>query len=752
MNDERELDDAIEAVKSQEPTEAEIAAAQDRVLARLRAQSNSPIVACEGFQALIPAYLNNQLSPAKVLLLEDHSRSCVACRKALWLARKPATSQPQATNAAISWRHYGSIAAMLAVAAAGGWYVFSTSFGSGTSAVLAASEGAVYRLADDRLQPIRTGETLNAKETLRTGAGSRAVLRLKDGTVLEAGERSQLQLAGSSVELRSGNLLVESKPKAAALYVTSNSARASVAGAIVAFSGGTNGARIGVLKGDVQWEHNGTSTLVHAGETEVSEALLERIPVSEQVAWSRNAKQWRTLLSELSSISLPPVRNRNRLLDAVPSGTAVYFSLPNLASSLEQANTIISERARRSPALREWMDKEGERVTAMLEQARLASSYLGDEIILAFVPAKGGVLVAEVTKSGLREVLANAHIQAALTDRRVAIGTGELPELAVAGGGSFASSPFGIRVKRASESSTGLIVAADLHSVGAKMGSTDLGLANVRYLIAGPRAGVDDTQYSAVLDFDGARRGIASWLAAPSAINGLSFVSPNAEAVAAFVTKRPLDMLEDMSGVLARMPGSGPGLERFFGPELRTQVAAALGNEWTLALDGAILPVPEWKLVIEVNREQALQSAFEDMASRGSWLRIAREWANGRTYYEAEVTANGKPVKFSYVISDGFLIAGPTRAVLDRALQVRRSGVSLPFSPNFRALLPRSAYANFSGILYGNALGSPSLVCAYGGDDRIEVASTSGVFDSVLKNLGSMALSRGTRDAPPSYR
>jgi hypothetical protein len=107
------------------------------------------------------------------------------------------------------------------------------------------------------------------------------------------------------------------------------------------------------------------------------------------------------------------------------------------------------------------------------------------------------------------------------------------------------------------------------------------------------------------------------------------------------------------------------------------------------------------------------------------------------------------------------MIVAPSRALVLAALRTHANGTSLGRSASFRALLPRDTQANFSAMIYQN-LGpilkplasevssgqlailqqlavdaKPSVFCAYGQSDRIEVASSSKLSDL---NLGLPAL------------
>jgi hypothetical protein len=53
-----------------------------------------------------------------------------------------------------------------------------------------------------------------------------------------------------------------------------------------------------------------------------------------------------------------------------------------------------------------------------------------------------------------------------------------------------------------------------------------------------------------------------------------------------------------------------------------------------------------------------------------------------------------------YAYADGYLVAAPSRALVDRALSYRESGYTLLSSPRFKAQLPADGNANFSALLY----------------------------------------------------
>jgi hypothetical protein len=127
-------------------------------------------------------------------------------------------------------------------------------------------------------------------------------------------------------------------------------------------------------------------------------------------------------------------------------------------------------------------------------------------------------------------------------------------------------------------------------------------------------------------------------------------------------------------------------------------------------------------------------------------------------------TKLGPIAEAHYTFADGYLIAGPSRALISKALQVKASGTSIARSQQFISLTPHDRYVNFSGVIYQHLgttlapilglLGSmgpmngrgqnalqglgdmkPLLLAAYGEPDQISVASTSNLLGAGMTGL-----------------
>ncbi len=146
----------------------------------------------------------------------------------------------------------------------------------------------------------------------------------------------------------------------------------------------------------------------------------------------------------------------------------------------------------------------------------------------------------------------------------------------------------------------GLLLCADL----ARLPSPPQQLNGVRYIIAEQKEVNHQMEARATVGFDGPRTGIAAWLAEPSPMGALDYVSPDATLVTAFVVKNPAAIVDQTWRSQQRSPAAADkalaDARQQTGFDVRSDLAASLGGEFAVALDGPAFPVPSWKLVAEV--------------------------------------------------------------------------------------------------------------------------------------------------------
>jgi len=200
-------------------------------------------------------------------------------------------------------------------------------------------------------------------------------------------------------------------------------------------------------------------------------------------------------------------------------------------------------------------------------------------------------------------------------------------------------------------------------------------------------------------------------------MGSLEYISPDANVVAGFVVKNPATLVDDLLGVLDVVsPDLRKNLEKLqsdHGLNIRDDIAAPLGGEFAFAIDGPILPTPSWKMVFEVNDPAHLQLTLERVVSEVnkqatylgksglSWEKVD---AGGRTYYTLKSVDFGA-IQVNYTYANGYLIVGPSRALVEKALQSQENGLSLLHSAKFTAGLPADGNANFSAVFYHNIAG-----------------------------------------------
>lgn len=689
-----------------------------------------------------------------------------------------------------------------------------TALNEGAELRTAGGSHAVLRLADGSVVEV------NQRSTLAVGARGRDM----------------------TVSLKRGAVIVQAAHRDSGhLYVRTPDCRVAVTGTVFSVDAGLKGSRVAVLRGSVNVTHAGAHTVLAAGGQMATNANLAPEPLAAQFSWSPDREKYVGMMAEMANVEhriaqipFPQPRYSSDLLARVPADTVFYVSIPNLGDFIQEANGVFQDQLKQSPELQQWWTKgdrhNPDQLNEFVAKIHDVSQYLGNEVVIVgWGQGKQSefALVADVTKSGLEDelkqqfssgngklvVLDPASLAAAgaapntghggyalVRDHEVvfagSIGAlAELNQQLNAGSSGFAAGDFGKQLAAAYNRGAGIILGANLHAIlqsGTAKSAKGLrhqqmaessGLGDAQYLIAEHREVNGAPANHLDIQFSGTRQRVASWLASPAPIGSLDFVSPNAALAVAAVTKDPAAIADDLMAMASQANGSTANwnqVDSMLQLDVRNDLIANLGGDFTVALDGPVLPTPSWKLVIEVNNPDALENALERMMqvlrtySRGPNARqvaIVPSTVDSRRYYAVRDETSGR-VLAEYTFADGFMIVAPTRALVMDALKTHANGDSLARSDSFRALLPRDENENYSSLLYQNlspvltpllsqfsgeaadairklaADSRPTVICAWGEENRIEAASDSRLFGFDFLTLGALVHPRNNSGAP----
>ena len=549
----------------------------------------------------------------------------------------------------------------------------------------------------------------------------------------------------------------------------------------------------------------------------VSACAAQASPAGQpDMPWSKDLKKYPGLLPEVGrlvdklqhSLQFPPARGPSRLLPLLPEATMSYAAFPNYGDVTYQALKIFRQELKESSVLRDWWQHgevatAGPKVEDSLEKIYRLSQYLGEEIVLSgSIDGKESslLILAEVRKPGLEEFL-QQMVKELAGKSKPPVRVLDLQELATAGdrrpaqellllvrpgfvagaldvatlrsfntrlernSREFVSTPFGQRVARAYEGGAAILAAADLQKIlsqaptGTKQDQMTLqrtGFADVKYLVWEHKSVPGQAASQLELSFTGPRHGVASWLAAPTPLGSLDFVSPKAILAASVVLSNPAQVFEDVRELaaasnpkaFAAITQSEQALKLSFKEDLLRQ----LGGEITVEIDNAT-PEPVWRAILQVNDPALLQRTMTTLLAAVQFRTEQFDDA-GVTYHSVRIPSGKTVMEIGYAFVDGYLVIASSPETAADAVRLHRTGESLGKSRKFLASLPPGWPSGASALVYQDAVAMtalrmqqappeiaqlfaqaagesmPVVMCAYADESAIRGASTNAAMDA----------------------
>jgi hypothetical protein len=148
------------------------------------------------------------------MLVGDHLSRCAECRRAMTeiTGERKVIAMPQLKPSRwMGWMRWAAAAAIVLAAFYLGRDLLDSAFApSGPRATVVSISDCLYRIPQTILQ---VGSPLMEGEVVRTPAGSRAILRLVDGSRIEMNERTELAVhaawSGYTIQLSRGDIIVQ---------------------------------------------------------------------------------------------------------------------------------------------------------------------------------------------------------------------------------------------------------------------------------------------------------------------------------------------------------------------------------------------------------------------------------------------------------------------------------------------------------------------------------------------------------------
>jgi hypothetical protein len=753
MSEDR-LEKALEAIRNESVSPERLQESRIRIREKL---TNPGDAVCAEFRNQFQDYADGRLAENRRLLMEDHLSRCPRCRKELAERNQEAQAVPMRlarTSRLPRWVAWAAAAALLAGIVYAGRHTLDNWFAPrGPRATVASLAGDLYRLPQGIL---KAGSAVGENEVIRTGPGSRARLRLADGSILDVNERTELSLhavwSGRSIRLERGDIIVQAaKQRRGHLRVHTRDSVASVKGTVFAVSAGIGGTLVSVVEGSVAVAREGTELDVGAGEQAASNPSLMS-SVSEAVAWSPDAETYFSILASLSRIQKqaaeipsPALRSQSILLERMPPNMVVYGAVPNYGDTIRQAIALAEQQSAENPTFKEWWNSgRGQDLKKLIERLQTVAPLLGEEIVFGL--CVNGPDVKETIPVLLAEVRSGKQSDLEAVLREMGLGAGASPpsyrltgEMLAASDtpqrlqwlldnlGRGVSSPFAGEIAARYRDGAGWLLGIDMDSLLSLRPTAGASLADsqqIKHIFFEQLRGRGIEENEVTIAFKGPRSGLASLLASSGSGGAAEYISSDAIAAVYVSTREPRGLLEEIFSRFSRSEPSFQShlaeIEAKLGMSLTADLANAFGTESAFALEGLAASGPLWVTAVLVNDPPAVEDSLRRLAEirnaemeakgRPGRILLDQEEADGRAWTVLKSSSSSSSIFWTY--DRGYMVAGPDRGAVVRAIATRNGGSPLVWSYAFRQQLPATAGLHPPGFAWLNTRGALQGVAA----------------------------------------
>ncbi len=751
MSEDR-LERALQEMKNEDVGAGTLEAARARVWENV---THAGSATCAEFRPDFRAYLGQELGASRRTLVEDHLSRCPGCRTLIAEMKGERTIVAMPLRSSSRWMHWGAMAAaaalFFAVLYLGRGTIDTMMAPGGPRATVVSADGGLYRLAAGAIE---AGAAIGERESVRTGPGAHAVLRLADGSMVDVNERTELFVtaawSGQTIQLQRGDIIVKAaKQRRGSLRVLTRDSVASVKGTVFAVSAGMGGSVVSVVEGSVAVNQPGREVILRPGEQAASIPALAS-SVATAVSWSPEAESYLELLGSLAKIerelaNFPTeLRTNSALLAYLPAGAVVYGTVPNPGVTIGRALTLAEEQSAQNATFGAWWNSEaGRLLRQMADRVQSLNSLLGDEIVLcASMPGSGEpvpMVMARVLPgrraelaSALQGLFAEAGESAApysvSDDLMVVSSSPSNLAWALAHLGQGAASPFGTAIGERYRRGVGWLIGIDAPPMVARAAGDDAppiefaGMIGLKYLFLEQRAPAGAEENEITLAFQGARTGMGSWLADAGSGGAAEYLPADALLAGYVSTREPLQLFEEFAAQITKAePEFERGLAEMdekLGAGFIQNLTAALGTEAALAVTGLSASGPTWIMAGLANNPPVIDSSLQKLVQafnaelgpdeQAKRIVFEQESAGGRTW--STLKPGGLPLGMTWTYDRGYMIAASDRAVAERAIATRTAGTPLVWSPAFLGQLPSSAGLHPSAFVWVNTQGALGIL------------------------------------------